>query len=244
MYGFNDIHDIRQAFVDELRWESFTTDKTGVKTIELCPVAFLLSHNDPDDFTIFGELNEDYAKREIEWYASMSLNINDIPPPVPEIWRKVADPGGFINSNYGWCVFAPENGLQYSNVLEELKRNPDSRRAVMIYTRPTMWTDYNRNGRSDFMCTNTVQYLIRGGELIVVVQMRSNDAIFGFKNDFLWQRSVAENLAGNLGLDPKKTIYHWNVGSLHVYERHFYLVDHYDQTGKTRVARADYAGAY
>jgi thymidylate synthase len=93
----------------------------------------------------------------------------------------------------------------------------------MIYTRPSMWQDYNRNGRSDFMCTNTVQYLIREGRLHAVVNMRSNDAIFGFRNDRAWQQHVLEKLANDLNV-PSGNLY-WNVGSLHVYSRHYHLVD-------------------
>ena len=92
----------------------------------------------------------------------------------------------------------------------------------MIYTRPNMWLDYNHNGRSDFMCTNTVQYMIRDGVLIAVVQMRSNDVVFGYRNDYAWQDHVVKLLATALGIKQTKII--WHVGSLHVYERHFKMV--------------------
>ena len=92
----------------------------------------------------------------------------------------------------------------------------------MIYTRPSMWEDYNKNGMSDFMCTNTVQYFLRNGRLDALVQMRSNDVVFGYKNDFAWQDYVLNNLCQDLGVD-KGTIT-WSVGSLHVYERHFHLI--------------------
>jgi len=89
----------------------------------------------------------------------------------------------------------------------------------MIYTRPTMWYDYNFNGMSDFMCTNAVQYMIRDGELIAIVQMRSNDVVFGYRNDYAWQKHVIDKLAAELNIIGTKII--WHVGSLHVYERHF-----------------------
>jgi len=76
---------------------------------------------------------------------------------------------------------------------------------------------------SDFMCTNAVQYLIRDDVLNVIVQMRSNDVVFGYRNDFAWQDYVASLLETALRCDGRKII--WNVGSLHVYERHFSLVE-------------------
>jgi thymidylate synthase len=152
----------------------------------------------------------------------MSLNVNDIPGGPPAIWKQVADNDGMINSNYGWCAYSNANYLQYQNVVDELERNPFSRRAVMIYNRPSMWYDYNKNGMSDFMCTNAVQYMIRDGHLEAHVQMRSNDVVFGYKNDRAWQHHVLCKLSKDIEY-PIGHIY-WNVGSLHVYEKHFHLV--------------------
>ena len=212
--------DIRQEFVNKLDDEEFVTDKTGVKTIEIMNASFLA-----DDVTLFGSVNEDYVKRELDWYLSMSRYVGDIQPPIPEIWTKVASKYGKVNSNYGWCVYSHENNFQYEHVLAELQKNPDSRRAQMIYTRPSMHEDYCLEGMSDFICTTSVQYLIRDGMLHALVYMRSNDAVFGYKNDYAWQKYVLDDLSNSLCV-PAGNIY-WNVGSLHVYERHFKAVELY-----------------
>ena len=209
---------IRNQLISNLRNNIFVTDKTGVKTVEILNAAFIA-----DEPVIFGNLNHDYIDRELAWYKSMSRNVNDIPGGPPEIWKMVATPDGYINSNYGWCIWSDENNNQYTNVLDELKRNKDSRRATMIYTRPTMHIDYKLNGMSDFMCTNTVQYLVRDNKLHSLVYMRSNDAVFGFKNDYAWQDHVLQSLAKELDIQPGNI--HWNVASLHVYERHFKLME-------------------
>lgn len=211
------VEHIREYFIQELKSERFVTDKTGVKTIEMIGATF-----EADEPTIFGKVNQDYVDRELAWYKSKSLSVYDIPAPVPEIWKQVADENGYINSNYGWCIWSDDNYGQYWKVLNELRENPNSRRAVMIYTRPTMWYDYNFNGMSDFMCTNAVQYMIRDNELIAVVQMRSNDVVFGYRNDFAWQDHVVKLLGAALGIEKTKVI--WHVGNLHVYERHFDMV--------------------
>jgi thymidylate synthase len=212
--------DICDKFVKKLRKKEFVIDKTGVKTIEIMNASFLA-----DDEALFGTVNEDYIKRELNWYMSMSLNVNQMPAPIPAIWKAVASPEGWINSNYGWCVYSVENHDQFHNCVAELRKNPDSRRAIMIYTRPSMQWEYSTGGMSDFMCTNTVQYLIRDGKVHALVYMRSNDAVFGYKNDYAWQRVVLEAVAHNVGV-PMGNIY-WNVASLHVYERHFELVENY-----------------
>jgi thymidylate synthase len=152
----------------------------------------------------------------------MSLNVNDIPAPVPAIWQSVANDDGIINSNYGWAIFHKDNYYQYENVANELRTHPDSRRAVMIYTRPKMWIDYCATGINDFICTNTVHYMIRDSRLHAIVSMRSNDAVFGYKNDYAWQMFVFDKLSKEINV--LKGDMHWNANSLHVYSRHYGLI--------------------
>lgn len=214
----NHVSDIREYFRAAKLNQNYVTDKTGVKMLELVSASFIA-----DEPAIFGKVNEDYVRRELEWYQSQSLNVNDIPGGPPAIWKQVADKEGFINSNYGWCIWSQFNGSQYDNAVSELKKNPESRRAIMIYTRPSMHFKYNIAGMSDFMCTNAVQYVIRDEQVHAIVQMRSNDVVFGYKNDYAWQKHVLDLVAADVNL-PAGNI-HWNAGSLHVYERHFDLID-------------------
>lgn len=218
----HNVEDIRNEFVFRLDTRDYVQDKTGVRLLEIINASFVV-----DEPTIFGERNEDYVARELEWYESQSLNVADIPGKTPAIWESVSSDSGQINSNYGYLVFGENNYSQYDNVLEELRKNPDSRRANMIYTRPSMHTDAFVNGMSDFVCTNNVQYFIRDDELVTCVYMRSNDVIFGFNNDNAWQEYVTKKLADDLKIPVGKT--YWNVGSLHIYDRHFGKVREWDK---------------
>lgn len=216
------VQDIRNEFKQLLKEGKFVTDKSGVKTIEIIGASFTA-----DEAIIFGKENKDYIERELAWYKSQSLNVNDIPAPVPQIWKAVATKDGFINSNYGWCIWSHNNGEQYKHCYEALLRDQNSRRAIMIYTRPEMQRDYNRGGMSDFICTNSVQYFIRDNQLHAVVSLRSNDAVFGYKNDIAWQAHVHEKLLQDLKhsySDLELGTMHWNAGSLHIYERHFDVI--------------------
>lgn len=229
--------DVRRELSRKLLDRDFVTDKTGVKTIEIVGASF--EANEP---VIFGKVNHEWAAREIQWYESQSLSVHDIPEPIPEIWLKVASDDGMINSNYGWMIYSRENGFQYRNVLKELRDKPDSRRAVMIYTRPSMWSDYDAAGMSDFVCTNAVQYMIRSGRLDAVVQMRSNDLIFGYKGDLHWQRHVLDKLSADLGVPAGKIT--WQVGSAHVYERHFYMIHHWIMADELSISLAEHRELY
>ena len=211
------VSDIRSTLYRKLISNEYVTDKTGVKTIEILNASFIA-----DQPSIIGKVNEDYVQRELEWYKSQSLNVNDIPGETPQIWKMVASDKGEINSNYGWCIYSEENGYQFENVVDELIKNPYSRRANMIYTRPSMHSDYNRDGMSDFMCTNNVQYIIRNDQVHALVYMRSNDAVFGYKNDYAWQKHVLDEVASEICVQAGDI--HWNVSSLHIYERHFDLL--------------------
>ena len=242
MLNHSTVHEVRQEFARLYQAQKFVTDKSGVKTIEIVGASFWANSE-----TIFGEPNADYIQRELDWYKSQSLNVNDIPGGTPAIWKQVADKEGYINSNYGWCVYSPENNDQFAHVVTELEDRPDSRRATMIYTRPTMWGDHNKNGRSDFMCTNTVQYLIRDNRVHAVVSMRSNDAWAGYRNDYAWQLHVLNHVRDELqfrGKNYTRGEIYWNAGSLHLYERQFYLLDHYIKTRELTITKEQYDAKY
>lgn len=240
--NLNDVEDVRDEFAERLAHGMFTTDKTGVKTLEIVNASFIANED-----SIFGEVNHDYVKRELAWYDSGSLSVYDIPGGTPAIWEAVSSKSGEINSNYGWAIYSEDNGSQYENVLRKLIANPDTRHGQMIYTRPNMHVDCSRDGMSDFMCTSNVQYMIRDGQLITCVYMRSNDSIFGYRNDWHWQKTVAQRLVDDLvaaGVEVELGDIYWNAASLHVYERHFYLVDHYLKTAETHILKKDYKGEY
>jgi thymidylate synthase len=70
--------------------------------------------------------------------------------------------------------------------------------------------------------------MIRNGDLHAIVQMRSNDVVFGYKNDRAWQTEVMNRLLDDLNSKGDNRYgmgtLTWQVGSLHVYERHFNLI--------------------
>ena len=214
------VADIRQEFRDRFRLQTIVKgDVPSQDTIEILNAQFVA-----DDPVIFGKYNVDYVRRELDWYKSQYLNVNDIEDPIPQIWQKISDPDGFVNSNYGHLIWSGENGFQYQSCLEELIENPTGRQATMIYTRPTMYLDATANGMSDFVCTNTVNCFLRRGRLHYAVFMRSNDAVFGYKNDLAWHLFVQSLLCRDLthaGIKVQPTPIVWHAASLHVYRRHF-----------------------
>lgn len=221
------VSDIRAQFRQEFEDSNFVIDRSGQKMIEILGASF-----HADEPAIFGHPNEEYIKAEIAWYESMSTNINDIykgEKEPPTAWQATADHNGQINSNYGYLVWSNRFHNQFNQVVEELAKNPFSRRATMVYTRPSIWEEYNEGGKNDFICTNAVTYYIRENKLHCVVQMRSNDVVFGYKNDYAWQKYllnkvVDEYLDWNIFDELEPGDIYWQVQNLHVYQRHFKLL--------------------
>lgn len=225
------VFDIREYFISELASGNVTVDRGGNETIEMLGASFLA-----DEEAIFGTPNEEYIQRELDWYHSQSTNVNDIEGETPQAWKMTGNKHGEINSNYGHLIWSEKYFNQFDKVLDELYKNPNSRRAQMIYNRPSIWHEAFENGKNDFICTNAVTYYIRDNKLHCVVQMRSNDVIFGYKNDYAWQYHVMEKLRA--GLNYRNMIFfkregpegiqqgniYWQVMNLHVYGRHFHLV--------------------
>ena len=153
----------------------------------------------------------DYAEAEWQWYLSGDRNIKklgEIYGKVPEIWKRMADKNGNVNSNYGWQW---QRGGQLDEVVSLLKDNPKTRQAaISIYDcKEYPMYDY------DTPCTYAVQFTIVDNKLNMCVTMRSNDLWYGFCNDqYCFSRlqlMIADKLEIRLG-----TYFHF-AHNLHLY---------------------------
>jgi thymidylate synthase len=208
---------------DKVIAEDFVIDKSGVKLVELIAPSFTLDPNSRY-LTFNGRSTpKKYVDIELTWYDSMRLD-SDYIGQHAQIWKDIAGDDGSLNSNYGYLVYSKENYSQYDNVLQSLIKNAGSRQAIMIYNRPSMHYDSVENGKRDFVCTLAHQFFIRNNKLHSVVNMRSNDAIYGFFNDFAWFCTVHERLYIDL-LNEYPDLQMGEIthiaNSFHVYERHF-----------------------
>jgi len=247
--------DIFNIFIEKYKKNDFRiigNDVQQSKTLEIQN-----AHFEVDKPWIVREPNYEYFERELNWYLSGSLNVNDIPGETPKMWKACATSAGYVNSNYGWCIFSKENGNQFEYCKQHLIDDPHTREAIMIYNRPSMQVDYNKDGMHDFMCCQNVQYFInefdKNNDIVdCIVNFRSNDAVFGFNNDALWEFWVLKKLADELRPIWREKFnkniisghIFWNAGSLHIYERHFNILtsdetkknlkDHYEHVQNMR----------
>ena len=155
----------------------------------------------------------DYAEAEWQWYLSGDNNISklgELYGKVPEIWKRMADKHGNVNSNYGW-QWKRDN--QLDNVIAVLKTNPKTRQAaISIYDAKEINRGYYQY---DTPCTYAVQFTILNGHLNMCVTMRSNDLWYGFCNDQYCFSKLQELVATEVGL-PIGYYYHF-AHNLHLY---------------------------
>ena len=124
---------------------------------------------------------QSYAEAEWQWYLSGDRNIKklgELYGKVPEIWKRMEDNAGNVNSNYGWQWKRNE---QLDYVVDILKHNPKTRQAaISIYDGKEI---KNAHYNNDTPCTYAVQFTIVNNKLNMCVTMRSNDLWYGFCND-------------------------------------------------------------
>ena len=193
----------------------------GSKQKELCFYKTIIE--DPTDLCInypARKFNPNYGFTEWIWYLSQVPSTNNI-GKMAKIWDMIKDENGECESNYGSYMFPTE---QWSWVVNELKNDPDSRRATIAINQP-----YHKNkNQKDIPCTQYVQFFIRHGHLNMGVYMRSNDVIFGFCNDIftfgLFHQLMRNDLREHYP-DLQLGDYHHNAGSMHIYERHYEMAN-------------------
>lgn len=197
-----------------------TSSPHGVLTKELInqhytvlPGSELITHIDR-------KLSLPYVKRELMWYLTARRYDTSI-VSYASIWQDCIAHDGGINSNYGQYLFG--GGLGLDRCIKELKRDRDSRRAIAMI----LGQHHLHWAGTDQPCTVSLQFLIRPDffgrdKLTCIVTMRSQDAIFGLGNDTPAFMMFAKLVAACVGVEVGELCV--NVGSLHVYERHFKML--------------------
>ena len=158
------------------------------------------------------DFNLKYARAEWQWYLSGNRNINklgELYGKVPEIWKRMADKNGNVNSNYGWQW---KRNDQLDKVIKLLSNNPNTRQAaVSIYDAKEI-----NSYKYDTPCTYAIQFTILNEHLNMCVTMRSNDLWYGFCNDQYCFSMLQQLVATEIGR-PVGTYYHF-AHNLHLYD--------------------------
>lgn len=204
--GMHQYHKV----VKEVEQYGDLTNPRGMETIELSPACVCI-HN-PQDRVYF-----DHARRIniafawADWLAMISgTNSTEFLGFYNSKVKQFSDNGKRFYGAYG-----PRIAGHIPILTRILEKDLFTRQAVLsIYKNEDLYY----NGK-DTPCTSTIQFLVRDGKLHAVVNMRSNDVVWGFPYDVFMFSLLQENLANHLELEYGS--YTHVAGSLHIYRQHW-----------------------
>lgn len=227
-YQHKDFSQIYEAILHDLAYSPEYITKPRDMTIkENCDVAIVLE--DPTSCLYTNPVRSSqfkYIAAEFLWYF-MGRNDVEWISKYAKFWEHIQNPDGTVNSSYGNLLFTRKNehGLsQYEWALQSLVKDKDTRQAVLHFNLPVHQSFDNK----DFVCTMYGIFQIRDNRLNFTIHMRSNDAILGLPTDIAFfatlQMQMLNHLKDNYPTLELGTYTHI-ANSLHIYERHFDIVD-------------------
>ena len=159
-----------------------------------------------------------YITGELLWYWSGRNDLEFI-NHFSKFWNKISDDGVTSNSAYGYILQKKHGFNQIETIIDLLKQDPTSRRAVVNFNVPNKDVATTK----DEICTVCLHFRIEDDKLNCTCVMRSNDVVFGLTYDLsffiLLQKYVALKLGVGFGS------YTHIAFSMHVYERDWDLVN-------------------
>lgn len=178
-------------------------------------------------------VNYGFAVGELCWYLRGDSDLETM-SYYNRRMSQFSDDGQTINSAYGARILnsgASSDAVpsQWSLCVDELRRDPDSRRAVMHINQPRDLRRAVTWGSKDVPCTLSLQLLVRDRRLHMHAVMRSNDAVWGLPYDVFSFTCLQEAFMLTLqsaGVTVDDVgCYHHTAGSLHVYDTHYGLAE-------------------
>lgn len=168
----------------------------------------------------YRKVSKKYLNAELEWYWKGSNSCKEI-GQFAKMWLAITDDGETSNSAYGYILQKKYGFNQIEQIIELLKNDPTSRRAVLNISDPAI----NRIKTKDMQCTIALQFLVRDNKLEETVYMRSNDVYFGLPYDYVFFVTIGEYIASQLGLELGTYTHH--ATSMHMYLRD---IEKFDET--------------
>lgn len=189
-------------------------DFSGTKA--LFNVSFTIE--DPSDKVITTPQRKfkiDYAEYEWDWYRKGDRDAKEIAERA-KIWKNMMVPFTTeVNSNYG---FFWKYNNQYVRMIEELKSNKESRRAMLVHYGIFELDRY----KHDTPCNVVLNFYVRNDKLHLTVFARSIDIVFGFCNDQYTFAKLMELVCRDLSVEIGSM--HWFITNCHAYPRHYDLM--------------------
>ncbi len=160
---------------------------------------------------------------ELLWFLSGSGNIKYLHDNGVSIWDEWADENGDLGPVYGvqWRSWPAPDGRkidQISNLIDGIRRNPDSRRHLVVAWNPA---DVDKMALPPCHCL--FQFYVAQGKLSCQLYQRSCDIFLGVPFNIASYSLLTHMVAQQCDLDVGDFV--WTGGDCHIYKNHFEQVE-------------------
>jgi len=155
---------------------------------------------------------------ELLWFLRGDTNVKSLNESGVTIWDEWADAEGNLGRIYGaqWTDWRTSDGRsinQIDLVIEEIKKNPDSRRLIV-----TAWNPGEIQAMALPPCHSLFQFYVSEGELSCQLYQRSADIFLGVPFNIASYALLTMMVAQVCGLKPGEFVH--TFGDLHLYTNH------------------------
>lgn len=160
---------------------------------------------------------------ELLWFLSGSSNIKYLHDNGVSIWDEWADENGDLGPVYGvqWRSWPAADGRkidQITNLVEGIKKNPDSRRHLVV-----AWNPAEVDKMVLPPCHCLFQFYVANGKLSCQLYQRSCDIFLGVPFNIASYSLLTHMIAQQCDLDVGDFV--WTGGDCHIYKNHFEQVE-------------------
>lgn len=160
---------------------------------------------------------------ELLWFLSGSSNIKYLHDNGVSIWDEWADENGDLGPVYGvqWRSWPAADGRkidQITNLVEGIKKNPDSRRHLVV-----AWNPAEVDKMALPPCHCLFQFYVANGKLSCQLYQRSCDFFLGVPFNIASYSLLTHMIAQQCDLDVGDFV--WTGGDCHIYKNHFEQVE-------------------
>jgi thymidylate synthase len=155
---------------------------------------------------------------ELLWFLRGDTNVKFLQDNGVRIWNEWADENGELGPVYGyqWRSWTTEDGRiidQISDVIEQIKNSPDSRRLIV-----SAWNVGDIDKMALPPCHLLFQFYIANGNLSCQLYQRSADVFLGVPFNIASYALLTMMLAQSCDLIPYEFIH--TLGDAHLYKNH------------------------
>jgi thymidylate synthase len=156
---------------------------------------------------------------ELLWFLKGETNIAYLREHKVSIWDEWADAAGELGPVYGkqWRRWATGDGSEIDQirwVVEEIERNPDSRRLIV-----SAWNVADLPKMALMPCHTLFQFYVAGGRLSCQLYQRSGDIFLGVPFNIASYALLTHMVAQVCGLDVGDFVH--TLGDAHLYSNHY-----------------------